>query len=66
MGVGADFLVVPLLLVFHFYWLVPVKQATGVPTRTVEEPHRPSRVLAELSVVAIADFLSEFEQLERS
>jgi len=39
------------------------QEATGVPTRTVDDPHCPSRVLAELAVVTIADFVSEFRQL---
>jgi hypothetical protein len=56
---------VPFLLFFDFCWLVAVKEATGVPTRAVDDPHCPSRVLAELAVVAIADFVSEFERLDR-
>jgi hypothetical protein len=41
------------------------REATGVPTATVDDAHCPSRVLAELAVVAIANFVSEFGQLER-
>jgi hypothetical protein len=39
--------------------------ATGVPTTTDDDPHCPSRVLSKLAIAAIADFVSEFKQLER-
>ena len=56
---------VPFLLAFHCCWLVPVKEATGVPTSTTNEPHSQSRALPELPFVAIANLQSEFGQLEQ-
>jgi hypothetical protein len=39
--------------------------ARGVPAATADDPHWHSRVLVDLAVVAIANFLSEFGQLEQ-
>jgi hypothetical protein len=41
------------------------QQATGVPTSTVGDVYCHSRVLPELAVAAIANFLSELERFGR-
>jgi hypothetical protein len=41
------------------------QEANAVPTSIIDDPHCHSHVLIELAIVAIADFLSEFGQLER-
>ena len=61
----AYFLMVSFLPAFRALLACTRRVATGVPTSTVDDPHRHSRVLAELAVVAIANFLSEFGQLDR-
>jgi hypothetical protein len=41
------------------------REATDVPTSTVGDGHCHSCVLAEFTVAAIENFLSEFERLDR-